>query len=303
MKRLLLFLVPVLFSLHSMAQTVNVQYLNPIFNNPGTYKYLRLGTNTEYFAGFMLNEGSAEYGDGNDFSIFTYGNRDMTFRTGSGNLIIFPSLGGNVGIGTKQPLQKLDIRGNILLDAGGNATIFTGTGTSELNRYLNLLNSPNKTSASGLKAGGILVSDSYAYANPGKNDLIVKGNVGIGTASTFGYKLAVNGAIGAKEVKVETTSPWPDYVFEPTYQLTPLTKVAQFITENKHLPEVPSAKEVATNGINLGEMDATLLRKIEELTLYLIEVNKEQAAQKARMEKLEEENALLKQEIDRLQQR
>ena len=303
MKRLLLFLVPVLFSLHSMAQTVNVQYLNPIFNSPGTYKYLRLGTNTEYFAGFMLNEGSAEYGDGNDFSIFTYGNRDMTFRTGSGNLIIFPSLGGNVGIGTKQPLQKLDIRGNILLDAGGNATIFTGTGTSELNRYLNLLNSPNKTSASGLKAGGVLVSDSYAYANPGKNDLIVKGNVGIGTASTFGYKLAVNGAIGAKEVKVETTSPWPDYVFEPTYQLTPLTKVAQFITENKHLPEVPSAKEVATNGINLGEMDATLLRKIEELTLYLIEVNKEQAAQKARMEKLEEENALLKQEIDRLQQR
>ena len=90
---------------------------------------------------------------------------------------------GNVGIGTTTPSAKLDVRGHLILEAGGNPLLWTGTGSSELNRYLELLNSPDHNSASGLKVGGILVSDSYAYANPGKNDLIVKGNVGIGTAN------------------------------------------------------------------------------------------------------------------------
>jgi hypothetical protein len=88
---------------------------------------------------------------------------------------------GNVGIGTSTPTSRLDVRGFFTLDSGGNAVLFTGTGGGELNRYLSLFNSPNLASASGLKAGGVLVSDSYAYANPGKNDLIVKGKVGIGT--------------------------------------------------------------------------------------------------------------------------
>jgi hypothetical protein len=91
--------------------------------------------------------------------------------------------GGNAGIGTNTPTARLDVRGNLTLDAGSSPVLFTGTASSELSRYLNLINSPTSPSASGLKAGGILVSDSYSYANPGKNDLIVKGNVGIGTSS------------------------------------------------------------------------------------------------------------------------
>ncbi|MEJ7655097.1 MAG: Ig-like domain-containing protein, partial [Chloroflexia bacterium] len=89
----------------------------------------------------------------------------------------------NVGIGTTTPIQKLDVRGNLLLEANANPILYTGTGVAELNRYLHLLNSPGAQSASGLKVGGMLVSDAYSFANPGKNDLIVKGNVGIGTAS------------------------------------------------------------------------------------------------------------------------
>ena len=90
---------------------------------------------------------------------------------------------GNVGIGTITPTAALDVRGSVTFDAGGSATLYTGTGSSELNRYLNIINAPTFPSASGLKAGGVLVADSYAYADPGKNDLVVKGTVGIGTAT------------------------------------------------------------------------------------------------------------------------
>jgi len=89
----------------------------------------------------------------------------------------------NIGIGTATPAGKLDVRGNLVLDSGADPILYTGTANSELNRYLSLINSPLSPSASGLKAGGVLVADSYGYASPGKNDLIVKGNTGMGTAA------------------------------------------------------------------------------------------------------------------------
>lgn len=98
------------------------------------------------------------------------------------------------------------------------------------------------------------------------------GNVGIGTKSPS-EKLEVNGTIRSKEVKVEA-SPWPDYVFLPTYNLRSLEETEAFIQANNHLPEMPSAEEVKNNGIQLGEMNALLLKKIEELTLHAIEQQK-----------------------------
>lgn len=102
-------------------------------------------------------------------------------------------VGGNVGIGTTTPTAKLDVRGNLTLDPGSSPILYTGTGNGELSRYLQLINSQTTSSASGLKAGGILVADTYSFANPGKNDLIVKGNVGIGTANPGNGKLHVEG--------------------------------------------------------------------------------------------------------------
>ncbi|MGD8781985.1 MAG: hypothetical protein PVH88_23855 [Ignavibacteria bacterium] len=101
------------------------------------------------------------------------------------------------------------------------------------------------------------------------------GNVGIGTDDPQGYKLAVAGNMIAEEVVVKLEEDWPDIVFEKDYNLKPLTEVENFIKENKHLPDIPSAEEVKEEGLSVGEMQAKLLQKIEELTLYVIDLKKE----------------------------
>lgn len=89
-------------------------------------------------------------------------------------------------------------------------------------------------------------------------------------------KLAVNGRIYTTGIKVHVPNPnWPDYVFKKDYKLAPLSEVERFIAANSHLPNVPSEAEVKGNGIDMAEMDAVLLRKIEELTLYMIQLKKD----------------------------
>jgi len=118
------------------------------------------------------------------------------------------------------------------------------------------------------------------------------GNVGIGTPNPT-EKLAVNGTIRAKEVKVEA-NPWPDYVFNDDHQLMPLDSLASFVKENKHLPNIAPAKSVEENGVALGELNRQLLQKIEEMTLYLIQQNKGMKILNQEIESLRKEIDLLK---------
>jgi hypothetical protein len=109
------------------------------------------------------------------------------------------------------------------------------------------------------------------------------GNVGIGTADTKGYKFAVSGSAIFVKVVVKAL-PWPDYVFHANYRLRPLPEVEQYIKQYQHLPEMPSAEDVEKNGLDVGDNQAALLKKVEELTLYMIEQQKEIAALKKEME-------------------
>ncbi|QRQ61130.1 hypothetical protein [Sphingobacterium multivorum] len=121
---------------------------------------------------------------------------------------------------------------------------------------------------------------------------ISNGNVGIGTPNPT-EKLAVNGTIRAKEIKVEA-NPWPDYVFNEDHQLMPLDSLASFVKENKHLPNIAPAKAVEENGVALGDLNRQLLHKIEEKTLYLIQQNKGMKTLNQEIESLRKEIDVLK---------
>jgi hypothetical protein len=108
-----------------------------------------------------------------------------------------------------------------------------------------------------------------------KMRLDANGNLGIGTGTTTlgKYKLTVEGAIGARKLQI-TQAAWADFVFSPGYELPNLYEVDRYVKEHRHLPEIPSEKEVKANGIDVAEMNMRLLQKVEELTLYLIEQQK-----------------------------
>ena len=192
---------------------------------------------------------------------------------------------GNVGIGTTTPTSKLEVNGNTKIN--GDLNIFNTTSKlvgfdDPVNYYLGHY---PVTGSAGLDLhwyGGIRLSDKT-----GNVMQITNGNIGIGTTDTKGYKLAVAGEMIAERVVVKLTGTWPDYVFKKNYGLCPLEQVEQFINQNSHLPEVPSAQEVTDKGIDVGAMNAKLLQKVEELTLYLIEQNKEIKALKNKVEILE----------------
>ena len=129
----------------------------------------------------------------------------------------------------------------------------------------------------------------------GKNNSFFLSNVGIGTNSPDS-KLTVKGKIHAEEVKIDLSVPGADYVFEEGYKLMSLQDIQQFIKEHGHLPNVPSAKDMEENGVELGVMNMKLLEKIEELTLYII-------LQKKDIDKVQEQYKLLLSQLNELNEK
>ncbi|OLY92423.1 hypothetical protein SAMN05444008_11684 [Cnuella takakiae] len=197
---------------------------------------------------------------------------------------------GFVGLGTSTPAERLHVVGNQTLDgnlkfvsdqqsiqfanpAGTPAPMMymLASGTTNTNRMV-LAHSPAFPNWGLQYIDG---TDQFNFIGSGSSKMSINlssGNVGIGTINPS-YKLSVNGAIQAKEVRVETG--WADYVFENNYPLRPLAEVEQFVQKNKHLPGIASAKEIQENGLQVGAMQTKMMEKIEELTLYVIALQKQ----------------------------
>jgi hypothetical protein len=228
---------------------------------------------------WMMALGNGEYSDG--FAI-------MRSAPGTFNPEYFFTINplGNIGVGTNIPNAKLDVNGTVL-SGGSSASLDPATfNMSFIENTGKMLMGWNKSASEGESDfvanqgtgsnGGFAF---YNHDNSGTDTLLFRikgdGNIGIGTRSPDA-KLAVNGIIHAKEIKVNLTN-WPDYVFNSNYKLPKLSDIKNYIRLNQHLPGVPSEQDVAKNGIQLGEMNKLLVKKIEELTLYVITKDKEVA--------------------------
>lgn len=218
--------------------------------------------------------------------IGSYNTSNLSFSTGVGS----PGFGmtrmtilrsnGNVGIGTTSPSQKLEVNGNI-----------KATGGIYIDNLLSLSDNTGNFSIKNQNVGSWLFdfdhklvfrNKSQSWVNPlllqGDGTVVINAQDNLDPNNyydTQGFSLVVNGGILAEEIKVIQDVPQSDYVFEKEYKLMSLQDVENYVNEHKHLPEIPSAAEFKANGYKVGEMDDVLLRKVEELTLYVIQLHKE----------------------------
>lgn len=224
------------------------------------------------------NEGDFGLHAAND----NYGWRQSIFKVKGGS--------GYVGFGTSNPNSKLEVKGS----KGSYHQMIVGGGVSaaiQLESKDNITQRPVLSANNGdfsiqmWKDRNTWISTPFRINSSGK--------VGIGTSTTGSHRLAVEGSIGAREIKVEATG-WSDFVFEENYQLPTLKEVESHINEKGHLKDIPSAEKVKKDGFFLGEMDAKLLQKIEELTLYTIDQEKKLEAQDLKINKQDVEIRELK---------
>lgn len=216
------------------------------------------------------------------FDIQHFNGNDIRFLISNVELLRLVSSNGNVGIGTSTPTARLNV-----LSTASATTGIIDLGAAGSNTNLKF----------GLNVDYAWIQ-SYGSRplriNSTGNDVLFNidgGNVGIGTLNTGSFKLAVEGKIGAREINVTLANPWPDYVFEPSYAMLTIEQLDNYIKANKHLPEVPSASTVQKEGLNVGEINTLLLKKMEELTLYVIDLKKEIQNQQLEIDRLKLEKS------------
>lgn len=220
---------------------------------------------------------------------------------------------GNVGIGTTS-VENIEGWDRVLQVQGiGHAKGIVATNSVQSGLW------SHEQGFYGAPSGGMVgTSTNHPFSiitnRSSKLTILPNGNTGIGTTTPLA-KLTVEGNILAKEIKVKTDLTVPDYVFEPNYKLNSLDDIERFIKLNKHLPEVPSAKEIGRDGLDLAEMNLLLLKKVEELTLYAIEqkdelkkqYNKSELQgiillqQQAEIEQFKKQSGLLEERIKKLE--
>lgn len=224
--------------------------------------------------------------DGRRLQTFVRRIDDASVSDYASSLVLNP-IDGNVGIGTQYaPNRKLEIyKGRIRFTGAQDPANFEYGG-------IEFTNGDGNSMKGFVGMAGDNLIGFYGYTGGGFGLLmnVATGNVSIGSSTgAVGYKLSVAGKIMAEEIRVQSYVSWPDYVFKPGYALTPLDALEQTINQLGHLPNIPDAATIEKEGITLGDMQTRMMEKIEELTLYIIQLDKD--------------NKLLKAEVTALQAR
>ncbi|ATL48259.1 hypothetical protein COR50_14410 [Chitinophaga caeni] len=251
-----------------------------IIGSGNTYLNIgQTGTTTTNAAGFSIDGVNGDFSgldylqiyqqkDGNAFIKNNNTAGNLILGTGGGTERMRITLDGSIGIGTANPSSLLHLKKDVIGDT--------------YLRVQNNLDNPAATAGimfSTLNGNWQLTakrSTGFSLSAPTMNNVLYvmnNGNIGIGTTAPQSL-LSVNGEVTAKKIRV-TQNGWADFVFEPGYDLPSLAELASFIKENKHLPGIPSTEEVNEEGVDVSEMNQKLLQKIEELTLYVIQLKEE----------------------------
>jgi hypothetical protein len=259
------------------------------------------------------------FGSGDTYSNFSiWGGHAATANTPLSPVFNISSY-GNIGIGISNPQVPLDVNGSVRYTGmmineadAENTTVRLKPGASNTaaisgifeayekadigNSGSALFGITNSTWAAPIPSVALMSTQQgtgvtkdimiWAHDSPSATNMALcikanTNNIGIGTTMPGPYKLAVEGTIGARKIKVTQALPWADFVFDPEYVLPTLKEIEAYVRVKKHLPGIPSATEIKENGLDLGDMQQKQMQKIEELTLYLIEINKKLAAQEA----------------------
>jgi hypothetical protein len=236
-------------------------------------------------------DGSAVFTGTTHSSVFHYSTNEDTYIRGGKNgskVIINDGALGSVGIGISdfdfpaklsvyQPTIESNSNTHVLHLRGQNPVQFFADQYNTTRGYIKGITNRSQTpqfTREGLEIG-VAAGDLYLTANYSSSITIsgLNNNVGIGTYPTNDYRLSVNGTTRTKELIVETG--WADYVFDDNYKLKSIDELEVFVKENKHLPNIPSASEIESKGLKVGETNKAMMEKIEELALYIIQLKKE----------------------------
>jgi hypothetical protein len=296
----IILLAGMLVSTTAFAQTtnLNVQDTRHTSTTPGNYirsfePHFKAGSYIGLPEAYYTVLGLRGWGDntgGKSFELaFSYYG-DLHLRSGfeptweAWRKVLISDANGNLGLGIANPQAKLHVSNDANTSGAPLNSQLLIAGATHPDKMLSIAYNTSSNYAE-LQSQAFAGSYSSIVLNPNGGD------IGIGT-TTPREKLTVNGKIRAKEIKVEATN-WPDYVFKSDYKLNTLPELEAYIKSNGHLPEVPAAAEVEKEGVALGEMNKILLKKIEELTLHLIEKDKE--LQQVKTENLSKEKTIREQ--------